>query len=426
MQLTLVSIVRPPARLAIALVLLLAFPAVTASGFYQQDGTTYYMAVGEHGSGSYAIGSDYGAETVQDLPGCIVVKLRPDTDRGRVQLLSSLGGAPFQLEMSEMVAPPGMSQGAVAVDVPVDGSRVYGSEQHPLVQAEIATWGHGIIDLGNSDYEDPATGNLTFQTSMWLTHQGYRDDVSRRIMSTNGSAYAPGAPVEPGDDVEVHLRIGSMANGTSPPHTERVFEPSNAPLGYHMPAEEFGAVHSFQNVRFGANATVALEADSPFLGLDVDLTFRVRDPAGRILHVAEWTRGTVDGEFTFENVTGLRLDRFGAYQVEVTGRSAAPFAYSVTFHQEAAEPLDLHLWWESASFGSYAPEAVETCANELALGEQAVAQSIVPRPDPPRFPVATVVLTTIGIIAALLVVVKMTMMARPVRAEDTDPDVERA
>lgn len=394
---------------AAALVLLVAgaFPVAAEDGFYEQAGVEYYMAVGEHTTGAVDLGTN--ASVVQPFDGCAIAKVRPDKGLGRVQLLGSLHGVPLQLEMSRF-APAGDGTGdGIAVDVPVDGSRTHGVPQHPPTQADIAGWGEALLEVAGATYQDPATGRDAFAASFFVTQEGIRDEASR--------ALRPGAEDREAGDAELHLRILSQGNVTGGPHSDQAVVPQGAaglPGMYEPPVDDYRAVHAFENVRFGANATLDIQG-SGVPGLATDMVFRLRDPSGVLLHQVEWTSAATDLGGGVDATHSFVLDRFGTYLVEVEGSSGSPFQYMVSLDQQAAPPLDLSFWWEGVSLGSYALEAEDTCRDAVAVDSQPVTGSVPARPEPPGWPVVTVVLTVLGIAAALLVTVKMAVMRRASR-----------
>lgn len=401
------------AALSVLLLILAVPPGAADDGFYEQGGVEYYMAVGAHGSGVFE--SSAANSTASAFDGCAIVKVRPDKDLGRVQLVSLLDGVPVRLELARFGSMGTGTDGGIAQQARVDGARLDGSPQHPAVEAPVAGWGQAIMEVAGATYQDPATGLDNFTAAFFTTGQGFRD-ASGHILNPDGSPYEPGTRIGGGgDDREMHLRVRSSAPSSGEGHTDAVQVPGgDVPTIYEAPREDYRAVHSFRNVRFGANATLDIDG-SGVPGFATDLQFRLRDPTGAVLHEATWQTGSGSLTGGVDDTFSFRLDRFGRYLVEVEGSSESPFQYQVTLAQEAAPPLALDFWWEEVLLGSYAPAAQDACLDEVTLGSEPVVGTVVERPPPPAWPVAAVVLTTLGIAAALLVAVKMAMMRRASR-----------
>lgn len=378
------------------------FASAQQSAWYEQGGVEYYMAAGTYGNGTLAPGLDPDAQAPLPFEGCAVVKLRPDTDMGRIRVLGKVDGVLLDLDLNEF-DPNGIQEGRE-----VDGSRGRDGPLHPAVPTTVAAWGEATLQAAGRTLEDPAVGGDRFATSFFVTDRGFRDDDTGRIRTPDGGTYEPGgAAVTKKGDWEMHLRFESRdGSATGPVVEEETQPPQQGPVPtYIPPSESYGQVFPFENQRFGGDGTLDVEASS-LSPEGTDLTFLLRAPGGRVLHQMNATPGLQD---PFTDTVSFPLDRFGDYLVEVRGNVSFT-QYTLRFTQNAPERFELGFWWEDVAGGADAVAAQTVCHEQL-FGGQGPTGYILDLPPPPEWPWKPVTLTVLGITGVTLAIVVFTMMA---------------
>jgi hypothetical protein len=386
--------------LILACLVALPHPATAqASAFYQQDGIHYYRATGTATSGHMSVGFDPSGTHQQSFRGCLVAKVNPDRDKGRIEVDALVAGVPFEAEFNSFLAAAPYMQGGIATTVAVDGSEWDGHARHPAVMAGLAAWGTATISAGGVGAVDPATGSPAWRATYFTTPQGFRDNATGAILADNGGAYMPGGRAKVGtDDWETHLMLESPPVPAADPTVATFTGPENG-VGYIPPTPEYRAKFPVENVAFGGTATLQVDAKTIDPVGTTDLTFVVRDVTGQaVVSLKE----TPDSQHPAAGSTTFNITRFGRLEVDVQGATSLA-SYSITLTQTPPPaPTILDFWWDDVAFGDAGVTAEDACQQSLRGTAQGVAP-IPPLAQPPAFPLLTVVLTVVGLSTVALV-----------------------
>lgn len=322
------------------------------------------------------------------IASCAFVMLHPGTPNGRIIVHSlQAGGVPATAYIDQFRLPDGRRGYAYDSTVSEDGlTRL----------ADVAVDGNATLRVAADRYYDPVSsvGNATLDKedpdmlgTLRLLTAGVRDDVTGAVL----------AGEEP-DDAELHVHLRSNPDAV-PETLVRTYGSGITP-----PTEAYGAAYSFTNLKFGGEATLAIEttAYAP-AGMNA-LRFAVTDPTGLLVANVTLEPALLQGD---EATLTFPLDLFGDYKIVAAGKVSLA-QYSMTLTLAPPPALDLHLWWENVTYGYQAFLDYDACLANLKSPDAAtVTESVIGRPPPPQYKLIYVAFGAGGLVGAVAIVVKL-------------------
>jgi hypothetical protein len=316
--------------------------------------------------------------------------LHPGTPNGRIIVHAlQAGSVPSTLYVDQFRLPDGRRGYSYDSTVTEDGlTRL----------ADVAVSGNATLRVASDRYYDPisSVGNETLDKedpdmlgTVRLLAAGVRDDATGAILATDA----------PEDDAELHVHMRGNPDALPESIQETFASPGIAP-----PTEAYGAAYSFTNLKFGGEATLAIETTAYAPPGMNELAFSVRDPTGFLIAnvtVAPSLAQAGDATLTFP------LALFGDYKIIVAGKVALA-EYEMTLTMAPPPALDLHLWWENVTYGYQAYLDYRACLKSLRSPDAAISvDSIVDRPPPPQYKLLYVAYGAGGLVSAVAIVVKL-------------------
>ena len=368
------------AAVLLGLVALSAPGSAQSAAFYEVNDIEYYYATGTYASGHFAVGEGESQET-QEFTGCGWAKLRPDNNKGRMQVLGLWGSTPLTIDMNDFpdanVTPDSMGSGRT-IDPSLSGFT------QPIDATMMATTPNATVRIGDVPILDPVTGEPQFQATWFVTKDGFRDDATGALGVDRSGAAADNASL-PGP-WEMHLRVTSRSDGSQGPAAWTHSEPSDG-TPYLAPDEAHSRVFAVPNERLFGTGLLTVQARSLAPAGSTSLEFNVYAPDGTHLGsfpLAPALEPGLDPGLSSPATQQLEfpLDQMGDYYVEVHG-AVSLASYDLTVDQAPPEKFLLDLWWDDVKPGYAGLEEREACNDELDNG--VMTAYIAPRPPPVGF-----------------------------------------
>lgn len=387
---------------AIAMLLLLVPVAVAASetGFYEVNGIEYYYATGALGTGHFTLGSDTTGADQEPFTGCSWAKLRPDNNKGRVQVLGTWYERPLIIDVSDFPE-ANQTPDSIAPDeaVPADASGLGQIWPATMTVSSLAT-----IDVGNVPVMDPVSGAPNFTATWFVTPKGFRDDASGAIRDAAGQPFDVGdEPAGQTGAPEVHMRLTSSGSPQGPANWETA-APGDA-FTYLSPEDGYVAMYPVVNERLSGTARLHAQASSMMPPGFNALQFTVYAPDGTFVDAFSLTP---DATQSPSNDIEFPLDQWGAYYVVVEGKVNLA-RYEITVEQQTPESFAMDFWWDGVQPGYDGLQARQACNEEL--DGPVMAAYVAPRPDPTAFDWTFSVMTVAGALVSLVVLVTFILSA---------------
>ncbi len=163
---------------------------------------------------------DYAAATIQHMTASLSIDVDEPTNAGTVLAEGGFGANGFRVELTEFNhSATDFHSGGVAANFDEHGDTGVGNNLMPKLHLLLATWGPGKVALNGMDFVDPYTGSSTLDAHLMVTDTGVRDDVSGKVLKSDGAT--PFDPAAAGDslaveDLEVHLILSSRFQNDTP------------------------------------------------------------------------------------------------------------------------------------------------------------------------------------------------------------------
>lgn len=379
-----------PAALAVACVLLAAATGALAQppkdAVFELDDVEYMYITGVNRTGTAVLEPAPDASQALPIESCAFVQVHP--------------GSPFGV-----VRVHGLQEFAVDLDFRVDqlrlpnGTRGYAFDQAVVEDglpshADLAFAGNGSMRVRSELYVDPraSTGDPALDQTvpdllgtLNVLSAGVRDDTTGAIL-----------PAAADGDAEMHMHLRSNPDA-APATVALAFDSGpvapGAPGSLIPATQAYGYQGTFPNLKFGGQARWDIRATSYAGAGATQLTFTILAPNG-----TEVANATVMPALLQDDTATVEfpLAAFGAYTVRIFG-SATLANYQSTLTLSPPEAFDLHLWWESVTYGYQAYKDYRACMDALGTPNSIIGtERVVGRPDPPQYPVVYAILGVAG------------------------------
>ena len=144
--------------------------------YFESEQVVYYVAGGAYNGSALARGPSTDGGDRLPFIGCSYLQIRPETGNGVVRVLGLLNNITFVEIQFEYFRGPQEGVPQLAFEFPIDGSLDNPEPQHPLVEADLVTWGAATVRIDGNQYPDPATGNNDTRAMVMLTPEGFREE----------------------------------------------------------------------------------------------------------------------------------------------------------------------------------------------------------------------------------------------------------